>query len=211
MGEDMKSDSQFAAQHAFPWPTEKPKVPTDDQGWFNKGHESFLSSFTGPHVSCVIELGSWLGKSTRWLAQSCPNAMVYAVDTWNGSCGMNANPENAAKLPTLYDTFLANCWRLRQQIVPVRTRTLDGMARLHELGVTADLVYVDAAHDEKNVYEDVSAIRNHWPHAQITGDDWNLDSVQLGVRRAARARDGLPALTPILSPGTRCWALAREA
>jgi len=32
---------------------------------------------------CVLELGSWLGKSTRFIVERAPNAYIFAVDLWS--------------------------------------------------------------------------------------------------------------------------------
>ena len=54
------------------------------------------------------------------------------------------------------------------------------------LNIQADLIYIDAAHDEENVYQDVIA---WYPHLTLDGilcgDDWSLDSVKRGVTQAA--------------------------
>ena len=37
----------------------------------------------GSHVNVIVELGSWLGCSTRLLAQLAPQATIYSVDKWD--------------------------------------------------------------------------------------------------------------------------------
>lgn len=201
--------SETTARKRFPWPRRRPNVPRDPQGWFQKRHATYLAPHTGLHVTEVVELGSWLGKSTRWWARNCPQATVYAVDTWRGSEEHRQQANWAAKLPRLYETFLANCWGYRKQIVPVRMDSREAIACLRSLGVTPQVVYIDAAHDEESVYRDVREAAEAWPRATLTGDDWPALPVQRGVQRAWRElRPDRPGwrLNNQKSPG-RCWSL----
>ena len=80
-------------------------VPKNDHGWYPKENEALLT----PKVKdkkLVVELGSWLGKSTRvWLNNS--DAKVVCVDTWRGSVEHTENRKDIKGiLPSLKDTFL---------------------------------------------------------------------------------------------------------
>jgi predicted O-methyltransferase YrrM len=189
---------------AYPWPSERPDVPTDHHGWFTQsGHMKFLSQFMGPQVRQLVELGSWLGMSTRWFHQRCPNAMIYAVDHWEGSPENFKDAVASKKIPTLYETFLANSWSCQDRIVPVRERTLEGMAKLSS--VPADLIYVDAAHDTESVFADVTTARKLWPEAVLCGDDWPHEPVKEGVRNALRMAN-IDGPEQEIITGGRCWA-----
>lgn len=125
------------------------------------------------NVKTVIEVGSWLGASTRHIAQTLPfDGKVYAVDHWLG--GDDQHPLNHlnVKLPTLYAQFLSNVIHagLTDKIIPVK---MDSIAASKVLNVSPDLVYVDASHGEQDVYDDIVA---WYPfvkgHGVICGDDW---------------------------------------
>jgi hypothetical protein len=177
--------SQLAAR--YPWPDVPPSVPADDHGWFNGGSRRLLGARLNLETRCVVELGSWLGCSTRFLLDAAPHATVIAVDHWKGSEEHHQVPDWAGRLPTLYETFLVNCWRYRDRLIPVRESSLDGLQILAELGIKPDLVYVDAGHDTESVTADLHAIREYFPATRIVGDDWSW----LSVRNAAElfARD----------------------
>lgn len=163
---------------AYPFPALEPDVLASDHGWFEPENERLLSGAIGPDTNVVLELGSWLGKSTRWIAQAAPKAIVIAVDHWMGSPEHMGNPV----LPVLYETFLKNCWAFRDRIVPLRKYTLFGMRIVFENGVRPDLVYVDAAHDYENALMDIQVALDLFPKALLCGDDF----LWLGVRRAVR-------------------------
>eukprot|EP00968_Pinguiococcus_pyrenoidosus_P004079 scaffold268_cov236-Pinguiococcus_pyrenoidosus.AAC.22 len=67
------------------WPGEPPEVPSRPHGWFKPTHERVFRAVLAsvPEVRCIIELGSWYGASTKWLAQHAPGAVVYAIDLWD--------------------------------------------------------------------------------------------------------------------------------
>lgn len=78
----------------------------------------------------VIELGSWLGASTRHMAQLLPESgVVYAVDHWLGSVEHHKNRIFHKYLPTLYEQFLSNVIHagLTHKIFPIRMNTLDAV------------------------------------------------------------------------------------
>ncbi|NUQ66149.1 MAG: class I SAM-dependent methyltransferase [Pirellulales bacterium] len=174
----------------YPWPREVPDVPADDHGWFRACNGRVLSRFLGPGSRLVVELGSWLGKSTRFIAAQASKATVIAIDHWRGS-PEHQRPERTDvrdRLPRLYETFLRNCWPWRDRIVPMRTNTVAGMHELAGLGLAPELVYVDAGHDLAGVLADLRTAITLFPAAQLVGDDYaTFPGVQDGVGRIARA------------------------
>ena len=62
---------------------EKPSVAENRHGWFYLPHKVIMAALMGPHTKCVLELGSWLGKSTTFICERAPNAHVFAIDLWS--------------------------------------------------------------------------------------------------------------------------------
>lgn len=186
--------SLASLRECYPWPDERPDVPPSDHGWFSGRAESF-DQFTGPHVEVYLELGSWLGKSARWFAQHCPNAMILCVDHWQGSPEHHRKSKWQKHLPTLYETFLTNLWDLRDRVIPIRANTLEGMRIVAEAGVRPDLVYIDAGHDAESVYHDLRTALELFPDAQLLGDDWPIEGVRHGVHKLLTERGEEACLT----------------
>jgi len=148
------------------------------------------------HCKTVVELGSWLGASTRHIANCLPEGgLVFAIDHWKGSEEHHKSSRSDVQkfLPNLYKQFLSNCIHanLTNKIIPRRMTTLEAAK---ELTLKADLIYVDASHDEKSVYDDLVA---WYPHLKqdgiLCGDDWTwnrinaaIPPIQAAVKRFAK-------------------------
>ncbi|HID78132.1 MAG TPA: class I SAM-dependent methyltransferase [Planctomycetaceae bacterium] len=193
----------------FSWPSEKPDVPPDGHGWFGREHIEVLGRFLSPETQLVVELGSWLGKSTRWMLDNAPRATVVAVDTWLGSAE-HLDPRRAAatdsirRLPTLYETFLVNCWGYRERLIPVRTTTLCGLQLVSSMGLEPDLIYIDADHLYLAVKADLEASHTLFPNARLVGDDYAWPDVNRALREFGEAH-GLRIET-----NARAWWVERS-
>lgn len=171
-----------------PWTQPLERLPTDHHGWFPLVKQRQLERLLGKdrHYPVVIELGSWLGQSTRYWASRAE--LVIAVDHWRGSEENQQDP----RLENLYDQFLSNCYDLRDRILPVRMPT-DAAARLAL--PKADVVFVDADHAQSAVYRDLTLYARHLRSGGvICGDDWRwrdetgAPSVQKAVTMFLRDR-----------------------
>jgi hypothetical protein len=113
---------------------------------------------------------------------------VIALDGWVGSVEHQTDPSVQTWLPTLYDTFLTNCWATRDRLTPVRQLSPHGIYTIRDAGVVPDLVYIDAEHDYDSVWRDIEVVHACFPRAIITGDDWTWESVRTAVQAYAAAQ-----------------------
>jgi predicted O-methyltransferase YrrM len=112
----------------------------------------------------VVELGSWKGRSTAWLAHGLRDrgaGRVVAIDTWAGTSN---EPQHAQLLASygpdqLYQEFLGNLrgLGLEAQVEPWRMTTVEA-ARRWDRGASIGLLHIDADHS----YEGVRADFEHW-------------------------------------------------
>lgn len=162
-------------------------LPFLEHGWYS--HAAFFESYIkNNHVKTVIEVGSWLGSSTRHIAKCLPDdGVIYAVDHWRGS--EEHQPAQSCwipQLPQLYEYFLSNVIHegLTAKIIPLRINSLDAA---QSLSVQADIVYIDASHDTESVYRDLKA---WFPHVKsggiLCGDDWGYPPIVAAVERFAK-------------------------
>lgn len=155
----------------YAWPQQKPNVPLDNQTMF--GNEIPFAKVLNKNMKLIVELGSWLGASTRFILDTASNATVIAVDHWLGSAEHAQIPIYQSRLDHLYETFLVNCWKYKDRLIPLRNNTIDGLREIYNAGLNPDLVYVDASHDYESVLQDLETIYRYFPSTMITGDDWN--------------------------------------
>ena len=59
----------------------------------------------------------------------------------------------------------------------MKTRTLEGMVELHDLGVVPEVIYIDASHETGPVFADTAVAMALWPEAHIVGDDGRWTSI----------------------------------
>jgi predicted O-methyltransferase YrrM len=161
-------------------------LPFNDHGWYANG--AWIEKLMKYNkITTAIEIGSWLGASTRHIASLLqPSGKLYAVDTWQGSVEHHENSNYAAMLPSLYNQFLSNIVhaQLTDRVIPVRITSLEASKILKDKLGQVDFVYIDAAHDTYSVLLD---LHFYWPFVEnnggiLCGDDWWWDSVKVAVR-----------------------------
>lgn len=107
--------------------------------------------------SIFVEVGSWKGKSSAFLAveiiNSNKNIKLYCVDTWNGSLE-HQNDSNILN-NTLYDLFLENIKDLRSIIQPVRMSSIEACKLFDNESI--DMVFIDASHEYESIKQDIEA------------------------------------------------------
>jgi hypothetical protein len=155
----------------FPWPEECPDVPGDGESFFE--------------TSVVVELGCWLGGSTRWILKRCPNATVISVDTFRGNPGYAGDPHLAAKLPTLQQTFYRNQWESRDRVIVLPMTSIRGLAWCFALDISPEVIFVDACHRFTDVITDVRLAHELFPGARLVGDDCHRREVRRAVESVA--------------------------
>ena len=170
-------------------------LPFDPHGWF-ENQKPMEQAINNNYVKVVIEVGSWLGKSTRYIASLLPlEGKVYAVDHWKGSAENQSGETGWHRaLPYLYQQFLSNIIHagLANKIIPIKMASVEAANVLCHppYNVTADLIYIDASHDTDSVYADLCA---WYPYVQghgiLCGDDWESSpNVRTAVTRFAIER-----------------------
>lgn len=154
-----------------------PDDDVDYQG-LSPDHPVFESALSYLRPSVIIEIGTWKGKSAITMAEILKqlgvDGLVICVDTWLGSpehCMSPekhpTQPEHYASLrhrngfPRLYDTFMANVARKGMQnfIIPLPNTSDNAFEMFRRINLTADFVYIDAAHEYECVLRDMN---NSW-------------------------------------------------
>jgi hypothetical protein len=193
--------------------------PPDLQGW-GSDHPIFAKMVQSVRPQTIIEVGSWKGRSAIGMAREAKRlglaTEIVCVDTWLGA------PEHFLKrdddrywsslhmrngFPQLFYQFLANVLHEGHSdvITPLAQTSDNAGVILRKLGVHADLVYIDAAHEYGPVLSD---LENYWPLVSsggvLFGDDYGNAE---GVTRAVHAFARQHGLRFIAEPGK--YAIAK--
>lgn len=139
------------------------QLPFDGQGWYGNAKHIEAIFRENRNIRIVIEVGSWIGASTRHIASLLPNTgKLYAVDHWLGS--EEHQPGQSAWTPALtklYQQFLSNIIHsnFTHIVIPIRMTSLEASRALN---VKPDLIYIDGAHGTAEVYADLNAWYTMW-------------------------------------------------
>jgi hypothetical protein len=186
-------------------------------GWFNPSHATVLGQLLSDKTRLVVELGSWLGRSTKHILATAPNAVVIAIDLWSNRFVLEQQGDHYAKDPLqvrmleLFDlkrTFVANLWeRFRDRLILMQMSTERALGLLRDVllrhGVAPDVVYIDADHHHEAARRDIEMVVSAFPSAQVVGDDWEYS----GVRRAA-VEVAMVYGRMVHAQGGKCWTFS---
>ena len=138
------------------------KKQTDSiQGWCNVhgGVLLYALALNFAPGNVILELGSWKGLSTVWLANALKDkndgkSLIYAVDTWEGSSEHKDMLKNYEK-DSLFKEFLNNILTagVSDFVIPLRGDTVS-ISRLWPIEREIGLLHIDASHEYDNVKRD---------------------------------------------------------
>jgi hypothetical protein len=123
----------------------------------------------------ILCIDTWLGALEFWSDQTDPKRFL-ALECKNG-------------YPSGYYRFLANVCHAGHQsrIVPFPLPSSAAALWLMRTDLRADLIYVDASHEEEDVYQDLIDYGTLLkPGGKMFGDDWTWSGVRAAVEQYAR-------------------------
>lgn len=156
----------------------------DPQGW-GDAHPIFRRLMEQLRPSTVIEVGAWKGASLLRMAGVAAELSLetefISIDTWLGShvdlwMGYRGDLLLKHGFPTMFRQFIFNmiAAEVIDRVWPMPMTTTAAAAVLARMNVQADLIYIDAAHDEEDVTLD---IQRFWPLLRpggvMFGDDYS--------------------------------------
>lgn len=131
-------------------------------GWMSHPELNWLAEQSSKRPN-VVEIGSYLGRSTRVLADnSC--GRVYAIDTWRDAdshpfMGLSGR-RGSLEEDWMWYGFLRNVRDLIPAKLEVRRRkSLDAAVELAAEGKRFDLIFIDGGHEYEQVKADIEAWR----------------------------------------------------
>lgn len=161
--------------------------PEFGENWFSYPnlYNEMVQQF--PSGSKFVEVGSWKGKSSAYMAVEIANSGkgidFYCVDTWEGSIEHKMNDNY--KLDELYDTFINNMKPLEGHYIPLRMTSLEAVTKFEDNSL--DFVFIDASHEYEDVKKDIEAwLPKVKTNGILAGHDYYLGDNDWGdgVKRA---------------------------
>ena len=160
------------------------REPQFGEDWFTYPDVYKDMVFNSASDSRFVEIGSWKGKSSAFMAVEIANSNkkieFYCVDTWKGS----SEHQSMEEIDYLYDIFINNMKPVENYYKPIRSPSVEAASRFEDN--TLDFVFIDASHE----YEDVKNDINAWlPKVKnggiLAGHDYYLgDDYFPGVKKA---------------------------
>lgn len=124
----------------------------ETEGWMQEAELLWLANRASEH-KLIVELGSYLGRSTRALADNTPG-QVIAIDNWYGCKDVNM-PEQERK--ALFLRFNANLGNLllRRKVLPYRIDHTKVLENQDLSSLQPDMVFIDGDHTKSGVENDI--------------------------------------------------------
>ncbi|KAJ7547032.1 hypothetical protein O6H91_08G065600 [Diphasiastrum complanatum] len=205
----------------FPPPHVEPFLQKEKiKGWGSQD-KVFEDLIKEVRPQLIVELGSFLGASAIHMANLSQSmglqTLILCIDDFRGWPGFrlytfkDIQQEHGQVM--LYYQFLQNVigTNLTNSIIPVPFSTTSAIEKLCELGIQADLIEVDAAHDFHSAWADIN-----WAWSLLKpgvgimfGHDYYLHVDNRGVGRAVHLFARLNGLH--VQPHGAHWILRRPA
>lgn len=166
----------------------------------------FILSATQTIKGDIVEVGSWQGRSTLFLArgaQAADNGRVFAVDHFLGNPGKQAlyrvGREDLADLPGAFKKNIDE-FNAAERVEMLAMPSASAAAILIERSVRARMLFIDGNHGYDAVHADFAALRPLLlPQALVAFDDFS--KAFPGVVRAVGDLVKARSLTPLFCYG----------
>lgn len=147
--------------------------PQFGEDWFTypEVYQEIVSKF--PSGSTFVEIGSWKGKSSAFMAVEIANSGkqidFYCIDTFEGSVEHQNNPE----LPHLYNIFKDNMKPVEGYYKDMKMTSMEAVQKFENESL--DFVFIDGSHEYEDIKDDII----HWlpkvkPGGILAGHDYYL-------------------------------------
>ena len=179
-------------------------LPEDSSGWNGKSI-LFKNLIEELKPSTIIEVGTWKGQSAITMGNTIKElgleTKIYCVDTWLGAIEFWATLKHTEErdlslkngYPQVYFQFLSNVvhHQLQDIILPFPNTSENGYRYFKGNGIHPELIYIDASHEEDDVYRDITNFYDLLSSGGVIfGDDYiSWVGVNKSVNRFTKEND----------------------
>ena len=177
-----------------------------DFGGWNGNKPIFGDLIKKLNPSTIIEVGTWKGQSAinmgKIIKENNLDTIIYCVDTWLGAIEFWTYYKDSQErnlllkngYPQIYYQFLSNVIHnnLENIIMPFPNTSENGYRYFKYSNITAQLIYIDASHEEDDVYKDLNNYYELLENGGVMfGDDYigNWPGVINSVNRFAQEKN----------------------
>jgi len=119
-------------------------------GWMSEPELVWLAEKSIEH-RCIVEIGSFLGRSTRAMLDHT-QGVVYAIDDWKGPRDVYMSKEERSML---YTKFLCNVMDEHLRYL-THLKIVQADHKSVCLNIIPDMVFIDGSHEYEDVSYDIS-------------------------------------------------------
>lgn len=153
----------------------------DIPGWFSEADATVwdeISKTIGAKKAVIVEIGCWQGRSTCAMLDRIKKAIVYCVDTFEGTPGEDVYEATLRDGRTARQAFISNT-QAHGGVNIIQRESLNAAEKFSDGEL--DVVFIDAEHSLDAVKRDINAwLPKIRPGGIIAGHDYSHP----GVRRA---------------------------
>jgi cephalosporin hydroxylase len=156
------------------------------QGWQSTS-QALVYVIQNSQPESILEIGTWIGASAIFMSEQT-QAPILCIDTFLASNEMLWREKNVQNLvqnfDQIYNQFCINITsKKKNNQIAMLPMTSSAAAELFEKEqIKVDMIYLDAGHQEREVYAD---LQDWWPKTKkaLIGDDYSPEWP--GVMKAA--------------------------
>jgi phosphoribosylanthranilate isomerase len=156
------------------------------QGWQSTS-QALVHVIQNSQPESIVEIGTWIGASAIFMSEQT-QAPILCIDTFLASNEMLWREKNVQNLvqnfDQIYNQFCINITsKKKNNQIATLPMTSSAAAELFEKEqIKVDMIYLDAGHQEREVYAD---LQDWWPKTKkaLIGDDYSPEWP--GVMKAA--------------------------
>ena len=179
------------------------------EGWFNYPDMFSYAVRTAPAEGHFVEIGTWKGQSSAFLAVEIINSgkkiQLDCIDSFKGSAiepGQMYDVDNQEN--RLYDVFVNNMKPVEGRYTPIISDSADAATLYADESL--DFVFIDASHDFESIKRDITA---WFPKVRVGGLFAGHDYAQ-PYPGIVRAVNGLLKSESVSVMPSTCWLTHKQ-
>jgi len=173
------------------WPDEMPQRDVLEHGWLSAENKRNLAGILHEiDEPLVVEIGTWLGLTTKYLLDLRKDLRIITIDSFRGSKEHHKNQEWKKILDAgLMKQAQRNLWDYRKRCCILKKWSILGLQYLLSNKIKPDLIFIDGSHSIIDVYLDIILSMVFFKYAIICGDDIKWPGVRAALSKIQKEQN----------------------